>query len=268
MSELNNYDKLIPYSLEEKILTTTRRMVYHLSKFDALGSIEHNGNADEVDDAIREDLQDFMGYLGTTCGDTATHHWGHNYSKQIAELASLSDINEQIAMAIHLLGTDADKVTISEKLKAWLDHMMGYANACKNNTNGHSTFKLDENGRHPFPAMRTLLEERCDLYLEEESDGGLYYKAFDGRGAEYGDWVFVPKQITHLGLTCGIPNKLDDGTYEKYGNGKIKYFNRKTYEYKEDVIEVTKYITDPDEVVSFDIPTDSFYQFYREIANQ
>ena len=56
MSKLNNYVPKIQLTLEDKILETTRRMVVSLSNFDAKGSIKHNGNTDEVYEAIHEDL--------------------------------------------------------------------------------------------------------------------------------------------------------------------------------------------------------------------
>jgi hypothetical protein len=260
----------IQLTLGDKVLETTRRMVTALSKFDAVGSIKHNGNCNEVYDAINEEIADFQNYLGATDGDDATHFFGHEEALTIANVSALDDAYEQIAQARWLLGSDANKVQISDCLQAWIDHLYKYANACDKHTfrffDGHSTFEL-EDGKHPFPNMQLLLEERLGLRLCID-DGRYYYMAYDGRGAEYGDWQFCPKVEERVCYSQGKPIKLEDGSYKKDEYGKIVYSEFTQYVDREYIIEVTKHSTDPDQVHTIDVPFGKFYGFYTQIINQ
>jgi hypothetical protein len=269
MSELNNYVPKIKLTLGDKILETTRNMVSNLSKFDAVGSIEHNGNTKEVYKAIQEDLYDFQCYLGATDGDDATHYFCDKEARLIADVSALDDVYGQISQARWLLGSDADKVQINECLHEWIDHLYKYAKAIEQygiRLYDVSSFKL-VNGKHPFPHMQSLLEEHLGLRIDED-DNGLFYVAYDGRGMEYGDWRFCPKVIEHERYSQGIPIKLDDGSYKKDKWGKIVYTEYTQFTEREYVIEVTKFATDPDSITTIDVPFGSFYGFYREIANQ
>ena len=269
MSELNNYVPKIKLTLGDKILETTRRMVSNLSKFDAVGSIEHNGNDKEVYEAIGEELADFMHYLGATDFDDGTHYFGEREAKIIADVSALDDAYDQISQARWLMGSDADKVQINECLHAWIDHLDKYARASFQHGIRFydvSSFKLVD-GKHPFPHMQSLLEEHLGLRINED-DNGLFYVAYDGRGMEYGDWRFCPKVIEHERYSQGIPIKLDDGSYKKDKWGKIVYTEYTQFTEREDVIEVTKFAIDPDSITTIDVPFSKFYGFYREIANQ
>ena len=270
MSKLRNYCPKIKISLEDKILETTRRMVTSLSNFDAKGSIKHNGNTNEVQEAIHGHLVDFQHYIGTTCGDHASHWFDDGHWEDIAEIASWDDVHEKLDLARHIWGTSGMYV-VSAVLEAWLNNLKEYADSCAHNlaqhSCGHSTFNLIEETEHPYPSMQSLLEERLGLCPFENEDG-LFYKAYDGRGDEYGEWIFCPKIIESVNFSQGKPIRLEDGSYKKDEYGNIVYSEFTKYTHKEEVIEVTKYATDPDAIVGFDVPLNDYYQFYREIANQ
>ena len=147
-------------------------------------------------DVINDYIAEFQYYLGTTCGDKATHWFSFPYDEHLLEAHKDPNADDKLDDAL-IMGNDA--ILEGEcGLFKWVNNLIAYGESCfgdpKYLASSFHPNHLDFHGEK----IRLLMEERLGLVAKHfpewatwnRDDQGWVYTAIDARGYEYGEWWF------------------------------------------------------------------------------
>ena len=194
MTEEYKYEPYSKMTLQTKAIKLTRKMLRHLDYVSS--SQARDLSAEECMDVINDYIAEFQYYLGTTCGDKATHWFSFPYDEHLLEAHKDPNADDKLDDAL-IMGNDA--ILEGEcGLFKWVNNLIAYGESCfgdpKYLASSFHPNHLDFHGEK----IRLLMEERLGLVAKHfpewatwnRDDQGWVYTAIDARGAEYGEWWF------------------------------------------------------------------------------
>lgn len=195
MTEEYKYEPYPKMTLQTKAIKITRAMLKELAHVRDAQS--RDLSASECMDVVNDYIAEFQYYLGSTCGDKATHWFSFPYDEHLLEAHKDPKADDKLDDAL-IMGNDA--ILEGEcGLYKWVNNLIAYGESCY----GDPQYLAHTFDPCTIPyekrQMRLLMEERLGLEAErvpdwaswaDKDNQGWVYKAIDPRGLEYGAWWF------------------------------------------------------------------------------